>query len=55
MPLNRPIRQNDEQRADADDVHLDKNVVGVMGAAEDIPERPAAQKHKILKRLDGRF
>ena len=43
---------DDEQRADADGVHLQEDVVGVMRRAENIAERAAAQEQKLLECLD---
>jgi hypothetical protein len=44
--------QNNGDGSDADDIHLLENVVGVVGAAEDIPEGPPAEEDEVLKRFD---
>ena len=55
MPLNSPIR--DTMNSDPTPITSIwmKDVVGVVGAPEDIPDRPDTQQNKFLKRLDGRF
>ncbi len=46
-------QQNDRHAAHADDVHLQQNVVDIVGFTEDIPERPAGQIEELLNRLHG--
>ncbi len=46
---------DDGQAADADDFHLDENVVPIVRRAEDVLERPAREDDEILKLGDRRL
>ena len=46
-------QQDDRNAADADRVHLQQDVVDVVGLAEDVPDGPAGQFVELLNRLDG--
>ena len=50
-----PDQHHDGQAADADDVHLQHDIVAVMRAAEDVPEGPAGEQEELLNRENRLF
>ena len=54
-PLKKPDQNDDGQAADADDVHLEDDVVRVMGAAKEVAERTPGENVEILEGGDGRL
>ena len=54
-PLKKLVRSDNRQAADADDVHLQRDVIAVVRRAENIVERLARQRIEILNRQDRRF
>ena len=48
-PLKKPVRMTIGQTADADDVHLDEDVVEVMRTAKKIAERAPGENVEILE------
>ena len=54
-PLKNPVSTTIGQAADADRVHLQDDVVAVVGRAEDVPEGPAGEEEEILNRENRLF
>jgi hypothetical protein len=51
----KPDENDDRQGAHADDVHLNKDVVGVVRTTENVAERARPEEEKLLKCLYPRF
>ena len=54
-PPKKPVMPTIVQAADADDVHLHEDVVGVMGRAEDVANGSAGEEKEVLNRGDKPF